>query len=655
MASCTICNNEFPPRKTSIALSEVKKQATTCGICRVVYDGITSSVQDSNLLRDDDTIVLDGRHNLLDVKKKDESHHVAEFFTVPGTLRSEPPPEFDDLHYSLPVPVDPLSEQCSKKLIQWIDDCNEKHSECQSGSSPPLPTRVINVGTDDGSTKPFLHISNGETGRYVALSHCWGTSGPPLKTTKANISSRTNGIEWIDFPKSFQDAITITRLLRITYLWIDSLCILQGDVGDWTIASSQMAAVYQNAHLVLSATSAAGSHVGFLSPRPTHHEFRVEPQREGDLPYTLIARPAILHTDFLGPAFQEDDQRRPYLPVLSRAWCFQERILATRIAHFSRSELVFECKKGAWCECGFLAGGNRFCYKSEHHAFVHHRRDFPIEDLWKDLTRVYTSLDLTYKTDVLPALSGIAESMSQLHLGEYLAGLWTGPLLQSLMWRSVRVEECRRPTGVYLAPTFSWASRVGRVIYPCPTGRFMKLPEIYVTILDAKCVPASRANVYGAVSDGFLKLRGRLFPGILRFGPQFYQNMTLRREKSSDYIFFGAYLPEGFVSLWDYEDAGDPVVEIDSIDDLKGLTSRSEIYFLPIARWEESSMADEERRSSVFRRMRREEDGDRRGGTFSLVLKLCEDKKRFKRIGISLWGLYCIDFGCKKEEEIVII
>jgi hypothetical protein len=48
----------------------------------------------------------------------------------------------------------------------------------------------------------------------------------PLKTTKASLSQLTLGLDWSSIPKTFQDAITLTRSLGIDYIWIDSLCII---------------------------------------------------------------------------------------------------------------------------------------------------------------------------------------------------------------------------------------------------------------------------------------------------------------------------------------------------------------------------------------------------------------------------------------------
>ena len=63
---------------------------------------------------------------------------------------------------------------------------------------------------------------------YVALSHCWG-SGRQFMTTKATLQQKMEGISFAELPKTFQDAIVVSRALRVQYLWIDSLCIIQDD------------------------------------------------------------------------------------------------------------------------------------------------------------------------------------------------------------------------------------------------------------------------------------------------------------------------------------------------------------------------------------------------------------------------------------------
>lgn len=73
--------------------------------------------------------------------------------------------------------------------------------------------------------------------------------------------------------ETFQDAITLTRQLRVQYIWIDSLCIVQDDRYDWETESATMAAVFQNAYLTIAASLAADSSGGCFSIRETITHF----------------------------------------------------------------------------------------------------------------------------------------------------------------------------------------------------------------------------------------------------------------------------------------------------------------------------------------------------------------------------------------------
>lgn len=98
---------------------------------------------------------------------------------------------------------------------------------------------------------------------HITLSHCWGKEDKILKTTRYP-SGREVEITWPALPKTFQDAVKITRGLGIRYLWIDALCIVQGDYyPDWERESPKM--VYSSAFLYIAATHFAdpseGCHV----------------------------------------------------------------------------------------------------------------------------------------------------------------------------------------------------------------------------------------------------------------------------------------------------------------------------------------------------------------------------------------------------------
>ncbi|KAL6405858.1 putative heterokaryon incompatibility protein [Ilyonectria robusta] len=61
-----------------------------------------------------------------------------------------------------------------------------------------------------------------------------------------------------------QEVISLTRTLGMQYVWIDALCIIQGDVADWERESRTMAQVYGNANLTVIAGRSADSRKSFI-------------------------------------------------------------------------------------------------------------------------------------------------------------------------------------------------------------------------------------------------------------------------------------------------------------------------------------------------------------------------------------------------------
>jgi hypothetical protein len=103
--------------------------------------------------------------------------------------------------------------------------CLQNHIECpyQRDDHDYLPTRLIDVGgTADPLVRLREHTLPTARVRYVALSHCWGEF-QPATLTKSTAESLKNGITVASLPKSFQDAILVTRSMRCEFLWIDAL------------------------------------------------------------------------------------------------------------------------------------------------------------------------------------------------------------------------------------------------------------------------------------------------------------------------------------------------------------------------------------------------------------------------------------------------
>jgi hypothetical protein len=86
------------------------------------------------------------------------------------------------------------------------------------------------------------------------------------KTTRENL--RDNKEQIANLTKTFADAIVVARNLGINYLWIDSLCIIQGpDLDDWVRESAQMCKVYQHAICNIAATASENGRGGLFFTR----------------------------------------------------------------------------------------------------------------------------------------------------------------------------------------------------------------------------------------------------------------------------------------------------------------------------------------------------------------------------------------------------
>ncbi len=145
----------------------------------------------------------------------------------------------------------------------WLKTC-EEHSTYSGGQPQILPRRLLDLS---GGSVRLIDTNNTKPGstRYITPSHCWrrpGSDPAPLRTTRETYQSRSDGIKWSDPPPPpllFRDAILLTRGLGCLYIWIDSLCIVQGDEGDWLEQSALMADVYSNGYLNIAAAACDNS------------------------------------------------------------------------------------------------------------------------------------------------------------------------------------------------------------------------------------------------------------------------------------------------------------------------------------------------------------------------------------------------------------
>ena len=209
-----------------------------------------------------------------------------------------------------------------------------------------LPTRLLDVGSPNSShyNPDMVRLVRSQQigeGKYVVLSHCWGELEPkklpPYCTTRKNIDDREyKGFGMGDLPLNFRDAVKVARGLEIQYLWIDSLCIIQGTDGDWKEESQRMEDVYASAYCTVAATSAVNSDAGFLRRKMSSEYVCVQDDS---------GRAVYVCTDVA-----DFDKEVDGAKLNTRAWVMQERFLSCRTIHFGANQTYWECGGGVYCE-----------------------------------------------------------------------------------------------------------------------------------------------------------------------------------------------------------------------------------------------------------------------------------------------------------------
>ncbi|KAI9655092.1 MAG: hypothetical protein M1821_005575 [Bathelium mastoideum] len=299
-----------------------------------------------------------------------------------------------------------------------------------------------------------------------------------------------------------------------------------------------MGDIYMNAVVVLSADAGRSIHTGFLSQRDhASVAIRIPPWKSGhhevdrtiydigtgdfsqlvrklDRVYDdhdrVFARP---HSVDIPLRDQYDDHNSFWSdPIRERAWCFQEQRLATRVVHFSKNEMYWECGSRSTCECGKLGStdyGDDPALLARYFNSVQSLHQGNMQapnkiDFWWSLVQAFSARKLTKVTDRLPAIAGLAIKMQSNELGEYYAGLWGGDLPRSLLWKTDDLTDDQNKAWVpqtYIGPTWSWISLMGQIEGP----EFLYNRKVVAKIRGIRCQPDS-TNVFGRIASASITL-----------------------------------------------------------------------------------------------------------------------------------------------------
>ncbi|KAF5543003.1 het-domain-containing protein [Fusarium mexicanum] len=318
---------------------------------------------------------------------------------------------------------------------------------------------------------------------------------------------------------------------------------------------------YENSFLTISTATSPNSTVPFLGPRDKRW-----------YPTKLNLTNGSSSEDIYAQRIPSEPEEEGML--FTRAWTWQEAAMSSRTIYFTPSELIWECSEhvapqrhipdletserlgfskllsilrfslnldmgrdidspvgsgsdsisGSESPIGIPPAG--FDSAMSSNSLATSRPDSPssisseanmmnfVWDMWDDLVTYYSRRHLTFVTDKLPALSGVASRVLKITKSRYLAGMWEDNLGIELCWaRAYRgYQDLPTISAEYVAPSWSWASIPGAV--KSRVERTINTFEPSFTIIEANS-DVSGLNPFGRVTAGHLLMRGQIAEAVL--------------------------------------------------------------------------------------------------------------------------------------------
>lgn len=276
----------------------------------------------------------------------------------------------------------------------------------------------------------------------------------------------------------------------------------------WQKEAAMMGEVYSSALCNLAATAAREGTQGLFLDKFPPPQVAIDIDRSRDL-WHLIQNPSTMLGDRLN-----------FAPLNWRGWVFQERFLSTRVIHFGRSRVYWECGKKTCCEVPGKAidkdlVSNSWTNQSKSSWQSILRGSETVDknkavEVWMAIIDHYSSHgNFTFVTDKLVAIGGLASHVQKSTQCQYFAGVWEHNLLSQLLWDVGEGGADRNLAETpYVAPTWSWAS------VNVPISRYLRSkvnykPSATVEVHNVDVQLITDDN-FGQVKGGSLCLLGRL-------------------------------------------------------------------------------------------------------------------------------------------------
>lgn len=296
--------------------------------------------------------------------------------------------------------------------ITFLRECKRKCLQTHGGKcdnpmriSPVTPMLLIDVQHN-------CLVSGHDAGPYVALSYVWGTSGPPRRfnvpTGLLQKLRQPNGLDSLEakpyISPVIRHAIALTALMGERWLWVDVLCVPQGDVEAAAKQINMMGAIFGGAVMtIISADGDAESGLKGLEG--------ISPSRELDqriIPFgseqIVVGRHYIFSWD--GGSSYHD-----------RAWTYQEFKMSPRTIWFLDKLVSWKCQCSVWDE--------ELMFESSFRTYIDPRPQTilagipDVESIGHILSN-YNERQLSYPEDTLLGIQGFLSVLSRAFEGGFL-------------------------------------------------------------------------------------------------------------------------------------------------------------------------------------------------------------------------------------------
>lgn len=334
------------------------------------------------------------------------------------------------------------------KVWRWLQHCDNSHSiHCKQPLSEGRSN--LNFKLADLSSRRIVDVEGSIL--YCALSYVYGDNHDlrleyPNRRFQKGDDLPAKG----RLPQTVEDAIHLAQQLGFDYLWVDTLCIDQGDASDKASQINIMDVIYGNASLTIIATDGVDMDSGLAGV---------------SRPMKLTRLPSYEHDQIRIEATAIHPAWRTW-PWNHRAWTFQKGLLSRRCLFLDRYHTTMKCQQGYFHD---------LVKDPEYVALTTSKKYFWENGLNIDLncsTFVFETQDalvanfsfrgLTFQEDAFDACRGIWKAISTATGVDFTMGIPHQKIIEALCWRAHPEYSITRREAF---PSWTWLGWKGKTGY----------------------------------------------------------------------------------------------------------------------------------------------------------------------------------------------